>query len=294
MPPAVASYSTKEAMRMLELFASIGATHFDLTHIDLCGQKRGYRRNRSITEVTRSMPCLLESAERRQNNLIVRPRVAAVACIQLDDLDREKAKRIAPAAFLILKTSPGNYQTWVAVKEAPTGTSSRLRRGIGADLNASGATRVAGSRNFKPKYEPGFPTVRIAHAQPGRIVSVADLEALNVLAKEVRPVEMVRPTSAARSRAHAPKQWPDYRRVLARAPVGPSGNPRRTSVDFTWCKIATSWGHTVEATAARLMEESTKAQENGPKYAWKTAERAAWAAQHREPRQSDNLKEQRS
>lgn len=84
-----------EAMRMLELFGSIGATHFDLTHIHLCGEKRGYRRNRSITEVTRSMLHLLASAERRQNNSIVRPRVTVAGCIQLDDLDKQKAKKIA-------------------------------------------------------------------------------------------------------------------------------------------------------------------------------------------------------
>ena len=37
----------------------------------------------------------------------------------------------------------------------------RLRKGTGADPTASGATRVAGSLNFKDKYAPDFPRVAI-------------------------------------------------------------------------------------------------------------------------------------
>ena len=35
---------------------------------------------------------------------------------------------------------------------------------------------------------------------------------------------------------------------------------------------AISWGHTIEATAERLMEESGKARENGERYAQTTPE----------------------
>jgi hypothetical protein len=38
---------------------------------------------------------------------------------------------------------------------------------------------------------------------------------------------------------------------------------------------AISWGHGIEATAAQLTEESTKARENGERYAQMTAENAA-------------------
>jgi hypothetical protein len=61
----------------------------------------------------------------------------------------------------------------------------RLRKGAGADPSASGATRVAGTANYKRKYEPDFPTVRIVDATPGRIVSQAELEQRGILA----PVE---------------------------------------------------------------------------------------------------------
>lgn len=45
--------------------------------------------------------------------------------------------------------------------------------------------------------------------------------------------------------------------------------------------MAIDWGHGVEDTARRLMEESTKAQENGEAYALQTATRAAAAVARR-------------
>ena len=278
--PFVASEGAAEAVRMLEAFASIGATHFDVTHTNLTGEKRGFRKAQTLDQARRSMPHLVASAVQRQNNVIVRPRVEGYTCIQLDDLDRAKAEKVAPAAFLILETSPGNYQAWVTVADAGLGITSRLRKGAGADLNASGATRVAGTHNFKPKYAPRFPVVRVAAKTAGRIVRVADLDALGVLAPEPPPLDTL-PSGEATRRNGSARTWPDYGRVLANAPQGPSGHPQRTSVDFTWCMTAISWGHSVEATAGRLMSESTKADENGPEYAQRTAERAAWAAARR-------------
>ena len=47
----------------------------------------------------------------------------------------------------------------------------RVRKGTGADATASGATRVAGSLNFKDKYAPDFPRVTIREARPGQLTS---------------------------------------------------------------------------------------------------------------------------
>jgi hypothetical protein len=277
---AVVSSEPAEAVRMLDLFGAIGATHFDITHIHLCGEKRGFRRNRSITEVRRLMPHLVTSAVLRQDNVILRPRVVGPICIQLDDLDPDKLAMISSLAFLTIETSPGNYQAWVAVADPVPGIATRLRKGTDADLNASGATRVAGTKNFKLKFEPTFPLVRIVGAQRGRIVNVAELETRGVLATESESTETNRSTSII-SFCRRPQKWPSYERCLERAPVGSSGNPKRTSADFTWCLIAASWGHPVEAIEARLLDLSTKAQENGKGYARKTAERAKWAAARR-------------
>jgi len=124
------------------------------------------------------MPDLLESAVQCQHNLIVRPKHAMAALVQLDDLPGTMLERLKAAAFLILTTSAGNQQAWVAVRNCAVDFAARLRQGSGADPSASGATRVAGSVNFKRKYAPDFPTVNLLEATPKRTVTPAELEAL--------------------------------------------------------------------------------------------------------------------
>ena len=112
------------------------------------------------------MPAILQEAAERQHNVIVRPRSAGATLIQLDDLGEDAAEQLRPVSFLILRTSPGNYQAWVAVADGDADFARRLRKGAGADLTASGATRVSGSLNFKDKYAPGFPARRDGPCQP--------------------------------------------------------------------------------------------------------------------------------
>ncbi len=92
--------------------------------------------------------------------------------VQLDDLDESGLSRAGEAAFLTLQTSPGNRQAWVAVsgiaEQDAKDLARRLRKGSGADATASGATRIAGTANYKRKYEPAFPTVLILNTAPGR------------------------------------------------------------------------------------------------------------------------------
>jgi hypothetical protein len=273
-PALTLTEAQSAALYMVEVFASIGAAHFDVTMTHIDETKRMFRPGQTVEQLCQSLPFLMKNAPARKNNIIIRPRVEAATCIQLDDLDAAKAARIAPAAFLTLQTSPGNFQSWVAVKAAPLGTTARLRRGIGADLNASGATRVAGTFNFKMAYAPHFPIVRVAAEQLGHVATMAELEALGVLAPELPRVQIETPTGDRR----AASRWPNYQRCIEGAPIGPSGNPSRTAADFVFCKIALSWRHSIEATARELMRVSTKAQENGEGYALQTAERAMDAA----------------
>jgi hypothetical protein len=88
---------------------------------------------------------------------------------------------VVPVAFLVLNTSPGIFQAWVAIANESGATDAdfarRLRKAAGADPTASGATRVVGTANFKAKYAPACPIVQITAAEPGRIVTRADLEA---------------------------------------------------------------------------------------------------------------------
>jgi hypothetical protein len=263
----------EEALRMVDTFASVGATHFDLTHTNIDGEKRGFRPTQSTAQIKNSLPKLFPGATERQNNIIVRPLSEKVHFVQLDDLDAEGLKRVGDAAFLTLTTSPGNHQAWVAVSdikdaEEAKDFSRRLRKGAGADKSASGATRVAGTVNYKRKYEPDFPTVKIDEAHPGRVVTKAELEAMGIVAapepESVASEELLkaRQTGPSQYRHRANKTWPNYALSLAGAPPNRAGTgPDRSMADFTWCMTAIDWGWSIEETAKKLPEVSERARQ---------------------------------
>jgi hypothetical protein len=172
---------------MLAAFASVGAERFDLTLTDAHGGKVGFRGNPTLEQLRSAMPTILQEAAERQHNVIVRPRCAGATLIQLDDLGEDAAARLFPMSFLVLRTSPGNYQAWIAVADADEDFARNLKKGTGADLAASGASRVSGSINFKEKYAPAFPRVKTVHASFGKIVTRAEVEALGVVAPEGHP-----------------------------------------------------------------------------------------------------------
>ena len=266
-----------QAAEMLDAFASVGAERFDLTFTDIAGDKVAFRSSQPLGQLQAAMPRILAHAENRRRNVIIRPRGPV---IQLDDLNGAAVEKLRPASFLVLRTSPGNYQAWVAVADSDEDFARRLRKGAGADLTASGATRVSGSLNFKDKYAPDFPRVETVHSSPGRVATRAELEALGVVA----PEEIATP-AVIRGHRTGPRGWPSYRRCLEGAPEKEGGRRDRSLADFTFCKIAIDWGWGVEETAKRLMQESAKAQENGEGYALRTARRAAEATARRgEPR----------
>jgi hypothetical protein len=59
------------------------------------------------------------------------------------------------------------------------------------------------------------------------------------------------------------------------------GRPDVSRADFAFALIALDWGWGVEAVAERLLQESTKARENGERYALLTAQNAAAALERR-------------
>ena len=183
------------ARRMLDIFASVGADRFHVTWTNSAGRPRRPRSLRKnlqslgspplqtdnadwldavhiaglgSADLDRIIPALLDTAAADRLNLTVRPRRHGVRFIQLDDLAAEKLPALAAAMFLIIETSPGNHQAWLAMPGAHDREfARRVRRGAGADLTASGATKIAGSLNFKDRYAPDFPRVAIREAQPG-------------------------------------------------------------------------------------------------------------------------------
>jgi RepB DNA-primase from phage plasmid len=232
---------------------------------------------------------ITSDAAARKRNVIVRPHGPSVTFIQLDDLKAPALPRLAPAVFLALETSPGNFQAWVAMPDAEDKDfARRLRKGTGADPTASGATRVAGSVNFKDKYAPDFPRVAIHQANFGRVTEAAELERLGLMAAPEIVTEPPR-MSPARSRPSGNnRKWPSYARCLDGAPLNSEETgPDTSRADFVWCMTALTWGWGKEETAERLMEESPKAQANGRNYADLTVRNALLAVERRrqQPRQ---------
>jgi hypothetical protein len=82
---------------------------------------------------------------------------------------------------------------------------------------ASGATRVAGSLNFKDKYAPDFPRVKIHLVHPGRTASPTELERLGLVAP---PQEFaLLPVAPARAFSGGNRKWPSYAMALDGAPL---------------------------------------------------------------------------
>jgi RepB DNA-primase from phage plasmid len=266
-----------KALELLQAFASVGVKAFDVTLTDLEGKKppKGYYAHRSLHQLQHTIGPLLRDATARQHNVIVRPgQTEQAELVQLDDLAESDLRRLDPVSLVVLRTSPGNGQAWVAVENPAPDFARHLRQGTRADDHASGATRISGSRNFKAKYAPHFPTIEIIACHPGKIVQRAELESRELVApakEEKLAASRVSPFPAER------KKWPSYQRCVQHAPPAPGGEnrPDISRADFTWCMTALAWGWSMEATAAHLMEESSKAQENGERYAFRTAQNAA-------------------
>jgi len=255
-----------EALDMLKTFVSVGTTTFDMTITSLSGEKVRYRPGVPAVDLHRTIPSIIVDAEQRAENVILRPHSHHAFFIQLDDLAATTLPRIEPVALLTLETSPGSYQAWVAIKaeEANKNFGLRLRQGTGADPNASGATRIAGSRNFKPKYAPSYPVVTLLAYSPRRITGRSNLEALDLVAKPREQLH-VKATMPPRTMS---KAWPCYKLSLERAPKKADGTPDRSRADFAFALTALSWGKPPSEVIERLAASSARAPEWRDSYAW--------------------------
>jgi hypothetical protein len=269
------SSEVAEASVMLDLFQGLGVESFALTFTDDTGRKVAFRRNRSVESLRSELPCLLFTSCEKRLNVIVRPTAAhTLSFIQLDDLSASQLDRVRGFSFLVLETSPENFQAWVAVTDASPQTIRRVKKASGADLNASGATRLAGSYNFKSKYAPNYPRVRLHSIAPLHAVTVGELDRAGLIAEE----HTVCPPRHAPThrRRHRLLVWPSYARCLADAPGAKNHEGKdRSAADFNFCLISIDRGWSVEATAIQLMAESEKAKSTGYNYALFTAKRAA-------------------
>jgi hypothetical protein len=195
--------------------------------------------------------------------------------VQFDDLGASQLDRVRGFSFLVLETSPENFQAWVAVTDTSSETIRRVKKAAGADLNASGATRLAGSYNFKSKHSPDYPRVRLHSIAPLYAVTVDELDRAGVVAPEEHTPSAPRHAPTHR-RGHSLLVWPSYSRSLADEPDARNHEGKdRSAADFNFCLISIDRGWSVEATTNQLMVESEKAKATGFNYALFTAKRAA-------------------
>jgi RepB DNA-primase from phage plasmid len=283
--------SLAEGQRMLDLFATVGADRFYVTKTDILENKtRAWPA--TLERLRETLPAVLRAAAVRKpirtgdgqivragENVIVRPISQTTTFIQLDDLSGELIERIRPVAFLVLATSPGNHQAWIAVSDLRQTPGDqvkdfvrRVKKGI-SDKSASGAVRLAGSENFKLKYHPDFPRVAIVESVPGRTVTAEQLESLGLVGAPEPAKEPLLPFRASRNKRL--RTWPSYQQPLEGAPAARNHKGRdRSMADFVWCMTAIDWGFSIEATAEKLLEESAKAHDKGRDYALQTARNA--------------------
>jgi RepB DNA-primase N-terminal domain len=270
------SAGVAEASVMLDLFEGLGVQSINLTVTDETGRKVAFKRHRAVESLRTALPGLLLASFGQRLNVIVRPLAPhALSLIQLDDLTSSQVDRVRAMSFLVLETSPGNFQAWLAAQDADAETVRRVKKAAGADPNASGATRLAGSYNFKSKYAPNYPRVILHAVAPGRVVTVKELQHSGLIG----PEQCIRYASR-----HAPSfrttqrllEWPSYSRCLADAPNARNHEGKdRSAADFEFCLISIDRGWSVEATANQLMAASEKAKAVGYNYALFTAKRAA-------------------
>jgi hypothetical protein len=275
------------ARRMLDTFASCGAEYFVVTKTELewPGHKKViWGKTFPLDDLREKLPAMVRTAAKRLpvavpdgskveagENLIMRPIGTGIAFIQLDDLAPEQLERVREAACIIHSTSPGNYQAWIAARGVPEGSEERKefkRRVRGAagshDKSASGATRVAGTENFKVKYAPNYPMVTIVETHPGRVMTPEQLQTMGLLSAKPKPKRAADLpfTYRVANRRSAKGEWPSYEECLANAGPNQDGTgPDRSNADFWWCYFALRKGFSKEETEAELLNVSECAQE---------------------------------
>jgi hypothetical protein len=137
------------------------------------------------------------------------------------------------------------------------------------------------------KYAPAFPRVETVCTRHGLVVTPAELEVLGVVAPPEKTQALPSPARAI-PRGLGGRSWPSYQRCVENAPEArEGGRPDISRADFTFCLLAIDWGFSVQETAARLLQESSKAGENGEPYALRTARSAAAAIERRGQRQRE-------
>jgi hypothetical protein len=235
-----------EATAAADACASVGVEHVLVVWTDEtlpvgenCG---GTDEFKSIAEFQADLPRLLKRNEQSPvESMAVRVRwKGETNLLQVDDCPPEVLETLAPYSFMQIATSPGNGQAWLAFSETLTQERyDELKRRLftrlnptndkqGANGGAHGSVRWPGSLNRKPKrrYADGAsPRVQLLSVQPGRKVSVAELDAAGLLAP---PPPKKTPEQVREIKGRLPSGWPDLDEFLHRH----AGD--RSRAEFAW------------------------------------------------------------
>ena len=207
-----------------------------------------------------------KARETRQSFIVGLPRNRNF--IQVDDADPATVERLRSFSFLTIETSPKNYQCWLAI--AGNQNTDQIRRRLfeglkRANLNgnqgATWALRWPGSINFKPNRQQFM--IRVESSQPGRRVTVSELEASGLLPELSDQQQQQEQTSKDYSKRGYVKQWPDYEKCLR-------AKPSRSEADAQFTSISLKRGFTLDEIISKLDEVSERAQQSGRKYIERT------------------------
>jgi hypothetical protein len=205
--------------------------------------------------------------------------------IQADDCSAEEYARLLSFSFFAVRTSltPRGFQVWIALSDeiADHEEFRRQKRRLYGKFNptrdkkklnggAHGSVRWPGTLNRKPKrrYPDGeSPRVQLLHVSPGRITSLAELDAAGLLAP---PPRRATPEEVRELKAKLPDgSWPDINDYLGR-----KGD--RSGPECGWAMAALGRGWPRRSVVAKLREIGPKAKTRDDDYAEQTVA-AAWS-----------------
>ncbi len=281
-PPCVSKGSSLDAALLgLKAFESVGVeSFFSVYKCEISKRSLGELNDTSVS-FRQSLKSYLLRADTDQISFCVRP--IGDYLIQIDDCNAEVVKQLEPFSFLIIETSPDNFQCWLALSESEAEDRSAIRERLLRYLNDTGANggaynslRFPGSRNFKKKHAVcDFPRVKVVSSVLSNFVTETDLDNAELLAPPVFHSEKVYASDNKNRSYDSPKCFPSWNRELSSAPLKVNGEADRSVADFRWCLLALRWGWDVSEVSNELRRVSPKAEVSPNQYIERTVRRAA-------------------
>jgi hypothetical protein len=264
----------------LEAFKSVGTESFFSMYKCEATGKLIYEFTRSAERFENELHTYFLKSECEKVSFCVRPEVDHM--IQLDDLTEADVNLFKPFSFLSVETSPGNFQSWIALDAASAARRYEIRQQLlrklaglgGVDKSASGSLRFPGFRNFKNKHkDAGFPRVKVTAVDLGNRVSESTLATADLL---LPPPVLHPPVYEASSKfnhsSRSPTVFPSWERECIS--LTPNGAVDRSKADFRWCMIAFDWGWSEQAIMAELRRVSPLAAKASLRYVERTVRNA--------------------